>query len=60
MEYISPFTELNYLLKIKFDNSSYWNNRDLNQLLPQNNKSLKGHLERFKFVFISTIRDLTN
>ena len=32
--------------------SSYWNKRDLNQLLPQNNKGLKGHLERFEFVIL--------
>ena len=31
--------------------SSYWNKRELNQLLPQNNKGLEGHLERFEFVF---------
>ena len=40
--------------------SSYWNKRDLNQLLPENNKDLKGHYERFEFFFLSTIRDLTN
>ena len=26
---------------------SYWNKRELNQLLPQNNKGLKGHFKRF-------------
>ena len=31
--------------------SSYWNKKDLNQFLPQNNKGLKGHLQRFEFVF---------
>ena len=31
--------------------SSYWNKRYLNQLLPQNNKGLKGHLERFEFFY---------
>ena len=40
--------------------SSYLNKRDFNQLLPQNNKGLKGHLERFEFFFISAIRDLIN
>ena len=34
-----------------FWNSSYWNKRELNQLLPQNDKGLKGHFERFQFVF---------
>ena len=32
--------------------SSYWNKRDLNQLLPENNKDLKGHYERFEFFFL--------
>ena len=49
-----------YLILHQIINSSYWNKRDLNQLLPQNNKDLKGHLERFKSVFISTKRVLTN
>ena len=31
---------------------SYWNKRVLNQLLPQNNKGLKGPLERFEVVII--------
>ena len=32
--------------------SSYWNKKDLNQLLPQNNKGLKRHLGCFEFVFL--------
>ena len=31
--------------------SSLWKKRVLNQLLPQNNKGLKGPLEHFEFVF---------
>ena len=41
--------------------SSYWNKRELNQLLPQYNKGHKGHFECFELVFfIIAIRDLNN
>ena len=43
---------------IRVNISSYWNKRDLNQLLPQNNKGLQGDFEHFEFFFISTIRNL--
>ena len=33
------------------NNSFYLNKRELNQLLPQNNKGLKGHFERFEFFY---------
>ena len=45
--------DINYHLRHKCTKrhiSSYWNKRDFNRLLPQNNKGLKGHLERFQFV----------
>ena len=34
-----------------FSSSSYWNKMDLNHLLPQNNKGLKGDFERFEFFY---------
>ena len=35
----------------EFIHTSYWNKRDLNQLLPQNNNGLKGHVDVLSLFF---------